>query len=241
MKYFAFILFIFLIVSVSISGCLSTQEAEPALVNQPTIDRMGWVQSDDVKKAHMNQEIGGVEIGINTAMVSYFDKALMMDMNQQVNDKMATKGGSKEIQELQFTSTFTTIRLAFPAGITIPTSLLMEIIELQIENIAQDNNLLNFEEVGTQTVTLSTGSTVKALSYEGYIENNDAITGNGNVRGIIATWNDDGMTNIVIGIVPAQDLILNVSTQITPTGSLTIEINEEQEYQDILTLIQNIE
>jgi hypothetical protein len=223
-------------------GCIETQEVEPATVNQVTLDTLGWVQSEDVQKESMNQEIGNIEMVINTAMVTYYDIALVNDINHQINDLMSAHGGLEIIHEAnQFPSQVNTIRLALPASITIPNSILMEIIDSQIQNMAQQNNIQDFHDVGTQNVTLISGMTVEARSYEGYIETNDGIAVTINVRGIISSWSSDGVTTIVICVIPAEDLTMSVPTQIMNSGILTVDIDEDREYQDILTLIQNIE
>jgi hypothetical protein len=230
------------ILTVFVPGCIETQEVEPATVNQVTLDTLGWVQSGDVQKESMNQEIGNIEMVINTAMVTYYDIALVNDINQQINDMMSSHGGLDIIQEAhQFPSQVNTIRLALPASITIPNSILMEIIDSQIQNMAQQNNIQDFHDVGTQNVTLISGMTVEARSYEGYIETNDGIAVTINVRGIISSWSSDGVTTIVTCVIPAEDLTMSVPAQIMNPGVLTVDIDEDREYQDILTLIQNIE
>lgn len=225
--------------AVLVPGCLETKEANPAYVNQATLDSLGWIMPDEPQIESMIQMVGDVEIVMNTATVNYIDENLMMDISRQISDLGVTKdpGGS----EGQFTSLFMTIRVALPAGIALPEKVLTGIIDASIRNMNQESDIKEFYQVGEETVTTNTGSTVQARSYEGYIESNDSGENvKLKIRGVIASWSDKGTTTIVLGIIPANDIILKGPTEIRSTGTHTIAINEEQEYQDILTLIQNL-
>ena len=107
--------------------------------------------------------------------------------------------------------------------------------------MAQENGIQDFNESGEETVIVSTGSTVKARSYEGYTEGNSDQDLRLKVRGIIASWSGDGTTTIVIGVIPAEDFSYEVPAQTGTLTEHTITIDEHEEYQDILTLIKNVE
>ena len=224
--------------AVPVPGCLQTKEASPAYVNQATLDSLGWTMSGEPQVESMSQMVGDVEIIMNTATVNYIDEALMMDISRQISDLDGTKypGNSKE----QFTSLFMTIRVALPAGITLPEQVLTGIIDASIQNMEQESDIKEFYQVGEETVTINTGSTVQARSYEGYIESGDNENIRFKIRGVIASWADEGTTIIVLGVIPAEDII-KLPTDMRKPGTLTIAINEEQEYRDILALIQNVE
>ena len=224
--------------AVPVPGCLQTKEASPAYVNQATLDSLGWTMSGEPQVESMSQMVGDVEIIMNTATVNYIDEALMMDISRQISDLDGTKypGNSEE----QFTSLFMTIRVALPAGITLPEQVLTGIIDASIQNMEQESDIKEFYQVGEETVTINTGSTVQARSYEGYIESGDNENIRFKIRGVIASWADEGTTIIVLGVIPAEDII-KLPTDMRKPGTLTIAINEEQEYRDILALIQNVE
>lgn len=224
--------------AVPVPGCLQTKEASPAYVNQATLDSLGWTMSGEPQVESMSQMIGDVEIVINTATVNYIDEALMMNISRQISDLDGTKypGNSEE----QFTSLFMTIRVALPAGITLPEQVLTGIIDASIQNMEQESDIKEFYQVGEETVTINIGSTVQARSYEGYSESGDNENIRFKIRGVIASWADEGTTIIVLGVLPAEDII-KLPTDMKKPGTLTIAINEEQEYRDILALIQNVE
>ena len=226
--------------AVLVPGCLETKEANPAYVNQATLDSLGWIMQDEPRIESMSQMVGDVEIAMNTATVNYIDEDLMMDISRQISDLGVTKDPGDS--EGQFTSLFMTIRVALPAGIALPEKVLTGIIDASIQNMDQESDIKEFYQVGEETVTTNTGSTVQARSYEGYIEsNNSGENVKLKIRGVIASWADKGTTTIVLGIIPAEDIRLKVPTEIRSTGTHTIAINEVQEYQDILALIQNLE
>ena len=224
--------------AVLVPGCLETKEANPVYVNQATLDSLGWIMQGEPKIESIIQMVGDVEIVMNTATVNYIDEYLMMDISRQISDLGVTEdpGGS----EGQFTSLFMTIRVALPAGITLPEQVLTGIIDASIQNMEQESDIKEFYQVGEETVTINTGSTVQARSYEGYIESGDNENIRFKIRGVIASWADEGTTIIVLGVIPAEDII-KLPTDMRKPGTLTIAINEEQEYRDILALIQNVE
>ncbi len=242
MKKVTYLMLFCLIAVVLMAGCLETKEAVPATVNQATLDDLGWAQSGEIVKESMTQDVGGMEIVINTAMVTYRDERLISEMVSQLKGLLGAYGISPEQSgDDQFTSQFITMRVALPAGISIPESVLTGIIDGQIQSMAQESDIQGFQEVSEETITLSSGSTVTAKSYEGNIESDGEGIVSLKVRGILATWNGDGATTIVIGIIPADDLVLSVTPEMRSSGTFTIDIDVEQEYQDILTLIQNVE
>jgi hypothetical protein len=238
------IILILLIITIGavFSGCLETKEAEPAFVNQATINTLGWEQSGDVQKGSLTQQVGDMDLVINSAIVSYYDKALLDDINNQFGDHLGMSVSSTNPQDQNmFSSLFLTIRLALPGGISIPESVLLGTVDNLIQEMAQKNGIKNFNESGEETVIISTGSKVKARSYEGYIEGDSDQNTRLKVWGIIASWTGDGTTTIVIGVIPAQDIIYGTQTQTGSPAEFTIEIDEDKEYQEILTLIKNVE
>ncbi len=225
--------------AVIVPGCLETKEASPAYVNQTTLDSLGWTMSGEPQVESMIQMVGDVEIVMNTVTVNYFDEDLMTDINRQISDQGGTKdpGNSEE----EFSSLFMTTRVALPAGITLPEQVLTGIIDASIRNMEQESEIKEFYQVGEESVTINSASTVPARSYEGYIESSDDENIRFKIRGVITSWADEGTTIIVLGVIPAEDMIVKESTDVMSSGTFTITINEEQEYQDILALIQNVE
>ena len=219
-----------------VSGCLDTKEAEPAIVDQSTLAELEWVQSGNVQKDSINQEIGGGEVAINTAQMSYYDKILSDDINQQIND--AGRSLSSE-EKSSFTSQFITMRLTLPAGITLPNSILAGIMDSLVQKMATENNIQNFHEVNEETVKIRTGSSIKAKSYEGYIDGDENL--NIGIKGSIASWSSNKSTIIVLGIIPVEEIVLENSNQIGIINDAKLDIDKEKEYQEILTLIQNVE
>ena len=225
--------------AVLVPGCLETKEASPAYVNQATLDSLGWTMSGEPQVESMIQMVGDVEIVMNTATVNYNDEDLMTDINRQISDLGVTKDPGNS--EGEFYSLFMTTRVALPAGITLPEQVLTGIIDASIRNMEQESEIKEFYQVGEETVTINTASTVPARSYEGYIESGNDENIRFKIRGVITSWADEGTTIIVLGVIPAEDMILKESTDVMSSETFTITINEEQEYQDILALIQNIE
>lgn len=72
----------------------------------------------------------------------------------------------------------------------------------------QESDIKEFYQVGEETVTINTGSTVQARSYEGYIESGDNEKIRFKIRGVIASWADEGTTIIVLGVLPTEDIIV---------------------------------
>jgi hypothetical protein len=239
MKQIILVFLMCFMLAVLVPGCLETKEASPAYVNQATLNSLSWTMSGEPQVESMSQMIGDVEIVMNTATVNYIDEALMTDIDRQISNLGGTKdpGDGEE----GFSSLFMTIRVALPAGITLPEQVLTGIIDASIKNMEQESDIKEFYPVGEETVTINTGSTVQARSYEGYIESDDDENIRFKIRGVIASWADEGTTLIVLGVIPAEDMIVKVSTDVRSSGTLTIAINEEREYQDILALIQNVE
>ncbi len=225
--------------AVFVPGCLETKVASPAYVNQATLDSLGWTMLGEPQVESMIQMVGDVEIVMNTATVNYIDEDLMTDINRQIS----VQGGIKDPgnSEGDFSSLFMTTRVALPAGITLPEQVLTGIIDASIQNMGQKSEIKEFYRVGEETVTINTASTVPARSYEGYIESGNGENIMFKIRGVITSWVDEGTTIIVLGVIPAEDMIIKESTDVMSSGTFTITINEEQEYQDILALIQNME
>lgn len=232
------LIIIFVIAITMVSGCLDTKEAEPAIVDQSTLNELGWIQSGNVQKDSINQEIGGTKVAINTAQMSYYDKVLADDINQQMKD---TGCSVSTEEERSISSQIITMRLTLPAGITLPNSILAGIMDSLVQKMATENNIKNFHEVDEETVKIRTGSSIKAKSYEGYIESENGENLNIGIKGIIASWSSNKSTIIAIGIIPGEDFGLENSDQIGIINDAKLDIDKEKEYQEILTLIQNVE
>ncbi|MBW6517821.1 MAG: hypothetical protein K0A89_04895 [ANME-2 cluster archaeon] len=242
MKNITHLMLLCLISSVLISGCLETKEAVPATVNQTTLDELGWAQYGEIVTDTMVQDVAGMEMTISTAMVTYRDEKLMGEMLHQLDKLLGAYGISASGSgEGPFASQFIIIRVAFPGGISIPESMLSSIIDNQIQSMTQESNIQGFQEVSQEKVTLNSGSTVTARSFEGYIKSGDKGMVSVKVRSVLAAWSDDGMSTIVVGLIPADDLVIRLPTDMRSSGTFTIEIDEAQEYQNILTLIKNVE
>jgi hypothetical protein len=232
------LIIIFVITIAMVSGCLDTKEAEPAIVDQSTLNELGWIQSGNVQKDSINQEIGGTKVAINTAQMSYYDKVLADDINQQMKD---TGRSVSTEEERSISSQIITMRLTLPAGITLPNSILAGIMDSLVQKMATENNIKNFHEVDEETVKIRTGTSIKAKSYEGYIESENGENLNIGIKGIIASWSSNKSTIIAIGIIPGEDFGLENSDQIGIINDAKLDIDKEKEYQEILTLIQNVE
>ena len=239
MKKIIFIILICLISTMLIPGCLQTKEASPAYVNQATLDSLGWTMSGEPSVESMSQMVGDVEIVINTATVNYIDEDLINDINRQINDLDNSEYPGN--REDQFTSLFMTVTVALPAGIIIPEHVLTGIIDTSIKNMQHEHEITEFHQVGEETVTTGTGSTALAGLYEGYTGSSDYEDIKVKIRGVITSWAMEGTTVIVVGVLPAEDITLQIPKDKDSSDNLTINVNEEQEYQDIRMLIQNVE
>ncbi|MCL7412690.1 MAG: hypothetical protein M8353_03610 [ANME-2 cluster archaeon] len=242
MKNITHLMLFFLILTVLISGCLDTKEAVPATVNPATLNTLGWTQYGEILTDSIVQDVAGVEMTISTTMVTYRDENLMVKILDQLDKMLGAYGISTDKSgEGQFTSQFITLRITLPGGISIPESMLSSIIDNQILNTSQESNIQGLHEVSKEKVTLNSGSLVTARSYEGYLETGNEGMMSVKVRCVQATWNEDGMSTIVVGIIPADDLVIRLPADMRRVGTFTIDIDEGQEYQNILTLIKNVE
>lgn len=242
MKNIAYLMFICLIIAVLISGCLETKEVVPAMVNQAALDELGWTQYGEIVTDSIVQNVAGKEMTISTAMVTYRDEKLMVEMLDQLDKMLGTHGISNdESGKGQSISQIIILRVALPGGISLPESMLSGIIDSQIQSMTQKSNIQGFQKVSQEKVTVTGGSTVTAVTYEGYVETGDEGMMSVKVRCVQAAWSEDGMSTIVIGIIPADDLVIRLPTGMRSSGTFTIDIDKEQEYQDILTLIANVE
>ncbi len=219
-----------LILVVLTAGCLGTKEAWPATVSDNILKEEGWVAAGTVQK--QSQNAGGVPVRINMASMNYRDEMLEKDIAEQVK-RLPDLTPGQASGASRFTAQLATVRIVLPASISLPSELMNKITTSQIEQIASQNDIRDFHEVASTRTTLSGGKEVELKNYEGFI---DFDGGSIKVKGMISSWPDKGSNIIVLGVLPAEDIV------ITPGSGkpVTVKINGEEESRKILKLIQNV-
>ena len=224
------ILILFLIVLVA--GCLETKDAWPATISEPIIKEEGWVNAGAVQKQSQTQNVAGVTIKINTAVMNYKDDALAMNITGQVQ-KLKGITPEQANRASQFTSQLITMRLVLPGGLSLPSEVMNNIISSQLEQMASQNKIRDFHETGASKIKLAGGKETNVKNYEGYI---DFEGGSIKIRGIIAAWPDSGSNIIVFGVIPSENIV------ITPRMGkpVSVIIDGEHESSKIIKLIQSV-
>ena len=220
------------------SGCLETPEATPAEVSSEALSKYGWVQIGEVAYESQEEEISGTVIKINTAMIMYQDEQLGQDILEELRNLQSQYGVQADVQLPTVGSQLMTLRIVLPGGIGLPSSVTSKLIDSQIANLARDNNIENFKNVGTREITVKDGSTVTANTYSGTIALNGDMDGASiDVMGIIAPWSSSGSNIFAIGVVPDGDI--NMEMESIEKTVITIDGNAE--IDDLLELIKTIE
>ena len=216
------------------SGCLETPDATPAEVSSEALSEYGWVQIGEVAYESQEEEISGTVIKINTAMIMYQDEQLGQDILEELRNLQSQYDVQADVQLPTVGSQLMTLRIVLPGGIGLPSSVTSKLIDSQIANLARDNNIENFKNVGTREITVKDGSTVTANTYSGTIALNGASI---DVMGIIAPWSSSGSNIFAIGVVPDGDI--NMEMESIEKTVITIDGNAE--IDDLLELIKTIE
>ena len=216
------------------SGCLETPDATPAEVSSEALSKYGWVQIGEVAYESQEEEISGTVIKINTAMNMYQDEQLGQDILEELRNLQSQYDVQADVQLPTVGSQLMTLRIVLPGGIGLPSSVTSKLIDSQIANLARDNNIENFKNVGTREITVKDGSTVTANTYSGTIALNGASI---DVMGIIAPWSSSGSNIFAIGVVPDGDI--NMEMESIEKTVITIDGNAE--IDDLLELIKTIE
>ena len=220
------------------SGCLETPEATPAEVSSEALSKYGWVQIGEVAYESQEEEISGTVIKINTAMIMYQDEQLGQDILEELRNLQSQYGVQADVQLPTVGSQLMTLRIVLPGGIGLPSSVTSKLIDSQIANLARDNNIENFKNVGTREITVKDGSTVTANTYSGTIALNGDMDGASiDVMGIIAPWSSSGSNIFAIGVVPDGD----INMEMGPIEKTVITIDGNAEIDDLLELIKTIE
>jgi len=220
------------------SGCLETPDATPAKVSSDALSEYGWVQVGDVEYETYEEEISGTVIKINTAMITYQDEQLGLEMLEELRNLQNQYNIQTDMQLPLTGSQLITLRLVLPGGFSVPSSVTSRLIDSQIDTMAIQNNIENFRKVGTMEITVNDGSTITANTYAGTIPLGDDANGASiDVMGIIALWPSSDSNIIAIGIVPDGDINLRIGYN----EKTVITINGEAEIEEILGLIKTIE
>jgi len=225
-----------LIASMMAIGCLENinlepKEATPAIIPEEFLQEKGWIQSGDAHNQTQEIEVSGVKVKMNMAQLTYIDTELQQQIQQQIQQIQQQLPFEIKIDQI-VTSQLSTIRITFPIGITLPSKMVLSKIDIQINSIAQKYNIKDFKVVNETEITISSGDIASAKIYEGTIEYD---TGSMTVRGIAASWSNSDSTIIAIGFVPYGDINLKINTQ---NGS--VKIDGEEEYKEVISLIQNV-
>lgn len=211
------------ILTVLTAGCLNTKEAWPALINDTVLNEQGWVSSGDAVKQSETQNIAGVSVKINMAIMNYRDDMMSRNIAAQINQQ----------KSMEFTSQLMTVRIVLPAGLSLPSEVVNNMLKTRLGTISSQNNIKDLNETGYTMIKLADGREVDVNTFDGRV---DFEGGSIKIKGESASWTDSGSTIIVFGIMPAEDIVI-------PEGqgqSVTIKINAEQESEKMTKLIQNV-
>ncbi|RZN15112.1 MAG: hypothetical protein EF812_03470 [Methanosarcinales archaeon] len=219
-----FILPLLLLVIV-FSGCLETPAAAPPHIDESMLEECGWIQLGDTTSMPKTFDIGDKEIKINTATINYADKSLEEYLMRQVGAYSSVKNIS--------TSRIVATRIVLPAGIPLPSQIVLEMASTQVKDMAAKMDIKDFHKINTTQVPLKNGKTAEAKVYSGYI----TLDGNNvPLKGMIATWSAAGSTLVVIVVYPDEDFVFKAGTK-----KVIINIDGKAEYEEILKLLQHIE
>jgi len=221
-------LFVFplLLLVIIFSGCLETPAAAPPHIDENILEECGWVQLGDSTSMPKTFDIGGKEIKINTATINYADKSLEEYLMRQV-------GAYSSVENVS-TSRIVATRVVLPAGIPLPSQIVLEMASTQVKDMAAKMDIKDFHKINTTQVPLKNGKTAEAKVYSGYI----TLGSNNNIplKGMIATWSASGSTLVVIVVYPDEDFVFKVGTK-----KAIINIDGEAEYEEIIKLLQYME
>lgn len=221
-----------IILSLLVTGCLETKEAWPATVSDSILDELEWSSLGGAEKQSKSIDVAGNTVTLNMAIMNYRDDALAEDIAGQIREITGrAPEGSAEMSEL--TSKLITIRLVLPAGISIPSSIVNNLINSQLETMATQNNIKDFRSTGENTITLSNGEKVDLTIFKGSIGEDFASVG---MKGVVTSWSDSGSTILVFGILPDGD----ISIEPIQGKEITIKIDGEKEFNKMKKLIQNV-
>lgn len=208
-----------------LSGCLETPVAAPPQIDEQILQQQGWVQIGDVVKESKEINISGNKIKINTATITYADKTLEEDLIKQISAYTTPKSG--------ITAQVTIMRIVLPAGIPIPSQIVLEMASKQVEELAAQNNIQDFHEINTTQIPLGEGKTAEAKIYIGHINFGETFIP---LKGILTAWRAPGSTILLAAVYPSDDFVLKTGKQ-----KVIINVNGNAEYEKILQLVQNIE
>ncbi len=220
-------LFIFplLLLVIVFSGCLETPVAAPPHIDENVLEECGWVQIGDSTSMSKTFDIGGKEIKINTATINYGDKSLEEYLMRQV--------GAYSNRENVSTARIVAMRIVLPAGIPLPSQIVLEMASTQVKDMAVKMNIKDFHKINTTQVPLKNEKTAEANVYSGYI----TLDGNNvPLKGMIATWGVSGSTLVITTVYPDKDFVFTEGTK-----KIIINIDGKAEYEEIIKLLQHIE
>ncbi|CAD6491908.1 MAG: hypothetical protein EMLJLAPB_00178 [Candidatus Argoarchaeum ethanivorans] len=220
-------LFVFplLLLVIIFSGCLETPVADPPHIDENILEECGWVQLGDSTSMPKTFDMGGKEIKINTATINYADKSLEEYLMRQV-------GAYSSVENVS-TSRIVATRVVLPAGIPLPSQIVLEMASTQVKDMAAKMDIKDFHKINTTQVPLKNGKTAEAKVYSGYI----TLDGNNvPLKGMIATWSVSGSTLVVIVVYPDEDFVFKAGTK-----KVIISIDGKAEYEEIVKLLQHVE
>ncbi|MDI6888967.1 MAG: DUF6517 family protein [Methanocellales archaeon] len=208
---------IVLTILIATTGCLEPKEAPPATINEATLAQLGWAQEGDVQKQTLEMSVSGLTIKVNTSMVVYKDKALEGRIARDTGGLVS--GVSSHLM---------TLRLVLPLGISPPADLVFGLGEEQFLQKAREL-VPDLQQTDARTISITGGHTANARIYEGTINYEG---GSVKVKSILAMWNANGSTIIVFAVTPVEDL--------TYQGTTIVQIDGEEEFNEVITLIQGV-
>ena len=215
------------IVMTTVAGCLEPREAVVARVDPKTLSELGWVQVGDVKKDTIEME-WAVTLTINLATLSYKDEELESRVKQ-------------EEQISGITSMLMTVRLALPVGLDFLANQLIDsafdLIEPQIISTVQDMGVSDFHRTGDTSFKNVHGETVKAHIYEGTLNYEG---GSIRVKGALAMWVSDSSIVATAGFVPYEDLTYTTEIEGKQVIKTFLKIDGDAEFDEVITLMQNV-
>ncbi|MHC1583022.1 MAG: hypothetical protein ACXQTM_00025 [Methanosarcinales archaeon] len=215
-----------LVLAIVLSGCLETPVAAPPAIDSRVLEENGWVQVGDVVRDSKSFEIGGREIRINTARITYADRELEEYLMDQI--------GVYRRPPQNLTAHILAMRIVLPSGIPLPSQLVLEMAGSQVEEMAGAMGLRDFHQVNMTTIEVRDGKSAEAKIYAGEMPISEKTTIP--VKGVLTTWSASGSTIIASAIYPGGDFVLEREDE-----KVIIEIDGDAEYEEIVELLQQME
>ncbi|WP_406657600.1 hypothetical protein V7O62_03325 [Methanolobus sp. ZRKC2] len=229
------IAFISVILIATSMGCIETPAAAPALLEESALAKYGWSQEGDIEYNIIQHNISDSNsISFNSTVVNYKNNRLAADIQGQANDFRESYNipFSPEIPMIDAWISTNTITL--PAGATLPTNLISKMTNSKVNDLSEQNSIRNLSKIETRELTMKDGSVIEVSIYSGLAPSQNLSL---NILGIVAAFEKDDSSIIVIGVTPNGSLPVKVGG----VEADLFSIDGNREIEEMLELVTTIE